>query len=628
MEILVPLKNLRFGHDAGDINARTTGRNDGIEALSANIFAQARTPKLAGRKGLIENLIVKPIDGVLFAVSNGNRRLAALHMINNTDAQGSDCEEEIPCTVHEVDDAAAFEFSLTTAITAAQLHPVDQYEAFALLKERGNTEGEIAHRYGMKLLQVEQALALAHLSPAVRKAWRGNEIKAEVARAFTLAADHKTQDRLLEQLRADCLENDERLITLGASDIKEALDIDDDQAGLLVEFVGIEAYVKRGGKITRDLFGSDHKVSDEKLAIKMADERLQAECENLVRLGWSFAVTEISVRNKMHEYGNLDVVSKPTDDEIERLAALEGVFQSADNRHWRGIDFHALSIPQQEAYLQHRDLASAIEARAFTPEQMAKSGCFVSMDMNGHLQVRFGKVKPAAKKGAAKAAAADSPSSAAEAKKGATGAAAKPTPVPEPTDISNALRERLVCQLTHGTRDAIVTAMETDMLKSGLAQVLAKIVCAQILPDRPIGMVDAVRTKMHAIREALPANMINNAILKRFDASDYFGSAPKSFVLKAIGEAINPDEARKVSSKPKAEVAKFAISNIGNKIGWVPKEMRTSQYVGPQPTPAAAKAAPTKASPKKAAKSVAEKAKPKPPKKAAVKKAAKKSAKR
>jgi ParB family chromosome partitioning protein len=474
----------------------------------------------------------------------------------------------------------------------------------------------------MKLRQVEQALALGDLSPAIRAAWRGNEIKAEVARAFTLASDHKTQDRLLETLKASCVEEDMRLIELGADDVKEEMDIGDGSSGLLVEFVGIEAFVKRGGKVTRDLFGSDHKVSNDKLAVKMADERLQAECENLVRLGWSFAVPETSVRNKMHEYGNLKVTSEPTEEEVDQLAKLEHIFQSDKRPHWRHIDFFGLSLPQQDAYLQHRHLAQQIEVRAFTPELMTKAGCFVSIDNNGHLKVIYGKVKPESKKAAAKAVAAEASKPAKAGTANAASSAAKPAP--EPTDISNALRDRLLSQLTHGTRDAIVAALETDLLKSDLAQTFAKIVCAQILPDRPIGMVDAVRTKMHAIREALPANLINSAILKRFDAADYFGAAPKSIVLKAITEAINADEARKVSGKTKAEIGKFAIANVGNKIGWVPKEMRTPQYVGPKPTPTAAKAKATPA--KKAAAKKAVKAKSPAKAKPAAKKTAKKKA--
>ena len=50
MDLQVPLNRLKFGHeDGGGINARVTGREDGLAALAANIHAN----------GQIENLIVK-----------------------------------------------------------------------------------------------------------------------------------------------------------------------------------------------------------------------------------------------------------------------------------------------------------------------------------------------------------------------------------------------------------------------------------------------------------------------------------------------------------------------------------------------------------------------------------------
>jgi hypothetical protein len=54
----------------------------------------------------------------------------------------------------------------------------------------------------------------------------------------------------------------------------------------------------------------------------------------------------------------------------------------------------------------------------------------------------------------------------------------------------------------------------------------------------------------------LDAEVFNAAIAKRFDAKDYFSSAPKGFVLKAIAEAINQDEARKIAGKTKPEIWK------------------------------------------------------------------------
>ena len=79
------------------------------------------------------------------------------------------------------------------------------------------------------------------------------------------------------------------------------------------------------------------------------------------------------------------------------------------------------------------------------------------------------------------------------------------------------------------------------------------------------------------MREAMPSRIVNEKIAARFDAEDYFGSAPKGFVIKAIAEAINPDEARKAAQGSKRELAVFATKNLKDS-GWVPKELRTLHY--------------------------------------------------
>jgi ParB family transcriptional regulator, chromosome partitioning protein len=345
MDMQVPLNRLKFGHeDGGGINARVTGREDGIAALAANIHAN----------GQIENLIVKDAGDGFYAVANGNRRLAAFHMI-----YGTESNQPINCTLHDVDETKGFEFSLTTAVTAEQLHPVDQYEGFARLRERGQTDEEIARKYGLSEHEVAQALALGALSPAVRDAWRKGEIKASVAKAFTLADDHAAQDEVI----ARCREK-ERLRDLDDEDVKTALRVGLSEAGSLVEFVGFDAYVAAGGKVTRDLFGTDHKVSDAKLAKKLADKKLAEECARLTKEGWSFALA--GVTNKW-EYSSLDPASESSDEEAARLATLEAVFDPAGDepRFGRSLVFNELTANQQKAYLEHRALEDKIARRGF-----------------------------------------------------------------------------------------------------------------------------------------------------------------------------------------------------------------------------------------------------------------------
>lgn len=556
MDFEVPLNRLIFGQEDGaGINARTTGRDDGIAELAANIHA----------RGQIENLVVKVCGDNLYSVSNGNRRLAAFHMI-----YGADSSEPIRCTLRDVDEAGAFEDSLTTAVTAKQLHPVDQYEAFARLRDRGGkvTE-EIARVYGMTEREVDQALALGHLSPNVREAWRKGEIKAAAAKAFTLADSHKAQDDALTQLRADM--DNGYSHDLDDDDVKEILKIDA-AGGVLVEFVGIDAYVARGGKVTLDLFGTDHRISDIKLAKKMSDEKLAEECRRLKEAGWSFAVTEDSIRNTRYNYSSLYVVPSATAEEEARLAELR---QILDYESDEAVTFKELTAPEQKAYSEHHAIELTIKLRAFTPKMMEKAGCFVGIDHNGALKIEYGKVKPAQKEKAAEVAKQETR----EQKKAAVKTAkAEGKPAPEPKVLSNALIERLEKQLVAATRDAI--AGDPLLRESPFADVLARTICAQINVDRGGYMAHEVRTKLPSIRQTLDAGVFNAAIAKRFEAEDYFSSAPKGFVLKAIKEGINEDEARRVASKPKAEIGKFALANLG-KSGWLPKELRTVHYKGP-----------------------------------------------
>jgi hypothetical protein len=102
------------------------------------------------------------------------------------------------------------------------------------------------------------------------------------------------------------------------------------------------------------------------------------------------------------------------------------------------------------------------------------------------------------------------------------------------------------------------------------------------------------RKDVAALLTALEPASIQQALLKRFDPKDYFGRASKPFVITAIAEAINADEARKAEKLKKAELDKFALVNVP-KTGWLPPELRTVHYTGPgAKTAKAAKPAPAK----------------------------------
>lgn len=606
MDLQIPLNKLKFGHQDGEgINARIAGRDARIAELAANIFAN-RTP--ANPTGLIENLIVKQVDGDCYAVANGNRRLAALHMI---EAPGS--EVLIGCTLHQVDAAKAFEFSLATAITAEQLHPVDQYEAFAKLEERGKSNEEIAQQYGMSEKQVRQALALGRLSPAIRDAWRSGEIKAEVAQAFTLAADHKSQDRLYKKLAK---ENE-----LDRQSIRAELGVKpNEDIGALVNFVGIEVYRLRGGSVTEDLFREQHIVSDEVLLKAMVGERLAKECDRLVvEDGWQWASVEEDLpkswrswsTTRIHDVSKFFTAEEAA--EAKRLAKLEEEFENAEGHY----DWEAEEKVRNEL-MQLEDL---VRPRAYTAKQKEKLGCVVGVDDDGRLEVEYGINRPPA---ATKSEAAARPPTAGEPPE--IKAPSKSSKAVEP-DLSQALIQRLSVQLTAAAETALI--QDQDLAISVLLAKLASNVNCDGIRVNVTGMsatkLDLLGSKKFAdclelaralkpaervellvlvagaaldfqrfssnddnllkgnpglICDAIKPQAMNAALRGAFDGKDYFNSVPKALCLAAIKEAVGADVARQQEKNKGPEIAAFAIANVPA-TGWLPPQLRVKGYDGP-----------------------------------------------
>jgi len=595
MDIEVPLNRLRFGHEEGEgINARVTGRTEGIAALAANLHA----------RGQIENLVVKACDDGTYAVANGNRRLAAFHMI-----YGEQSDVPIKVTVRDVDNAGAFEDSLTTAVLAQQLHPVDQYEAFARLEERGKTHEEIAHQYGLTEKQVRQALALGRLAPAIRAAWRGGEIKAEVAQAFTLALDHKTQEKLFLKL--------EKAGHLYQHMIQRELGVADRDIGRLIRFAG-EEYCAAGGGLVKDLFGEAHIVSDPALLKMVANDKLLAECDRLKAEGWSWAELESTLPQGARFWPKSTPKALVYEgDEEARLKKLrEDLEQYEEAEEWS-------YEREQELTTAIDAIEAAVEARSFTDRQKAKSGCIVGLN-DGELTILAGVNRPEVGKGKTKASTAndddddDAPAAGGKATKAAE---------PETATISNALLQRLSVQLTLGAATALAQDIELSLIVllagiahkysgeavrvsvSGLdAQKLdltgTKEIADNItllrkmsLQDRmallgPIAAAsltfahtldqdrDDTRDSVRAVCNAIDAAALNAGLRGAFDAKDYFASVPKAVAIEAIREAMGEDIARQQAKGGKAEIVEFALANVPA-TGWLPVQLRAAGYDGP-----------------------------------------------
>ena len=593
MDLQIPLNKLKFGHEDGEgINARVIGREARLAELAANLHAH----------GQIENLVVKPMDDGFYSVANGNRRLAAFHLIH-----GETSSFLVNCTIHEVDETRAFEYSLATAITAEQLHPVDQYEAFARLEAHGKTNEEIARQYGLTEKQVRQALALGRLAPVVRNAWRAATITAEAAKAFTLALDHGTQEKLFAKLEAKGDLNPWSVrAALGAGKL-------DHDVLQLLDFIGAEAYRARGGEVIEDLFGHSHIIQDADLLKVMAREKLTAECEQLRADGWSWAeiMDDLPKGARYWPPSELKQIAYEGD-EKQRLdaarKALDDLYQQDD---YSDDDEERLGLVIET-------IEKAARARSFTAKRKAELGCIVDVE-NGHLVVSFGIKRPAEAEPVRR-----------NADAGDSGAAATSTrpKAPDEPEISQALLGRLSEQLTRAETTALIQdeQLALSVLLAGagcwdgcgvkisvnglavrggrergllgaetmnralpLAMDLKPAERISLLAQLAANALDFMNRSLDeddkesgaiAICNALNPSLINPALRGAFDAKDYFAGVSKALSLKAIEEALGADLARQQAKNGKAEIVAFAIENVPP-TGWLPPQLRAKGYDGP-----------------------------------------------
>jgi len=338
----VPISRLEFGDKcpAGPLHVRKT---------ASTAEEDAATKASIAAEGILQSVLACDVDnsGTLY-LAIGNRRLRLAREIAKETKIPADGYMVPAIILKGVTPAEARAMSLAENIERVPLHPVDRYEAFKQLVDDGLTIDQVAHRHGMTRKPVEQSMALGALSDNVRAAWRAATIREDVARVFTLAADHKRQDQVLARVTKGLPRGGQPQ----AWQVRQELKIDSN--GYLInvlKLVGREAYEKAGGKLTTDLF-TDRKSDEQIIANpdileRLVEEKMQAECTRLVDSeGWKWA-------------------------EIDR----------SNNRY----------------------MADQLEKKKYTEEEKKGRGCYVFLDHGPSIRIERGFTKSRARVAAEKA---------------------------------------------------------------------------------------------------------------------------------------------------------------------------------------------------------------------------------
>lgn len=366
------------------INARTTGRDAGVDELADQIAA----------KGLIEPLIVRPIGMGLYGVIAGGRRYRAIGKLIAESRW--EAAKPVPCMVRNEDDVEARETSLMENVGRLPMHPVDQYEKFAELERDDRSQDDIAATFGVPVQQVRQRLALGNLAAEIRAAWRKGGLSADVAQAFAICPDKKLQAKTFKEL-SKSQSYGIQLASVRNRLVNDRPKLSDPR----VRFVGIDRYKAEGGTLVECLFADDGYIENAPLLMSLVADRLREKCDELMAAGWSFAMPESEFPGHVWQAKQETPKPKLTAGQKSRLKEIEKALSEIDGKENAGeIDWDRageLSAPLQGEKDEIEDAGRAV---GFTREQMAATGCVLIVG-DEEVKIHYGVYMPSKGKAAA-----------------------------------------------------------------------------------------------------------------------------------------------------------------------------------------------------------------------------------
>jgi ParB family chromosome partitioning protein len=196
LSAILPTSHVDLTHDelkeipvaAIDVNPnqpRKTFDDDQLKALSTSIVAN----------GVIQPLLVKPMDAGRYELVAGERRLRASKLAG---------VETVPAYVRADLEANTLELALVENMARVDLNPIDAARACAaLVDELSLTKEEVAKRVGKSRVAVSNLIRLLNLPDEVIQMLEDGMLSEGHGRALLRAKDHYTIRRLAHEAAAN-----------------------------------------------------------------------------------------------------------------------------------------------------------------------------------------------------------------------------------------------------------------------------------------------------------------------------------------------------------------------------------------------------------------------------------------
>jgi len=284
----------------------------------------------------------------------------------------------------------AEEDSLAENVQRAPLHPLDQFRAFLVLREKGMSEEEIAAAFFVSAQVVKQRLKLASVAPKLLEIYAEDRMTLDQLMAFTVNPDHERQEQVWDALQHSYNKEPHyvrRLLTEGgvrASDKR-------------AQFVGIEVYEAAGGSVMRDLFQQDDGgwLQNPVLLDRLVADKLEREANSVRSEGWKWLEIAIDFPYG-HTYGLRHISGEPVAMSEEEVATVEALRAEYDRLEQAYAEAEELPEEVDQRLGEIETALAALDERPvkYDPNEVARAGAFVSFDGSGALRIERGYVRP------------------------------------------------------------------------------------------------------------------------------------------------------------------------------------------------------------------------------------------
>ena len=362
-----------------------------VRRVKAGVAIEELAEDIA-RRTLLQSLTVRPVldesgaETGMYEVPAGGRRYRALELLVKQKRLARTAP--VPCIVRT--GGIAEEDSLAENVQRAPLHPLDQFRAFLALREKGQSEEDIAAAFFVSVAVVRQRLRLASVSPKLLEVYAEDGMSLDQLMAFTVNPDHARQEQVWEALQRVPARQTYQIRRMLTEDTVRASD-------RRARFVGIADYEAAGGIVLRDLFESDDGgwLQDPALLDRLVAAKLEREAETVRAEGWKWVEVAPDFPYG-HTYGLRRLSGKEVPLTKKETKARDALKAELDKLEKKYAD--AEEIPEEvDARLGEIETAlGEFEERpvVYDPSEIARAGVFISIGTDGTLHVERGYVRP------------------------------------------------------------------------------------------------------------------------------------------------------------------------------------------------------------------------------------------